>query len=158
MELTDKANWDGLVPLTSTNVGANEHRGNVFRVKKYYYCNEFEAALAVFLHRNKVEFTPDVQMHYERPNGRRGTFVPDFVFNTWPFIWTRPGTNKQILIHGIEVKKRPKGKFPDRAIEKIECLYKQRGIRILLLSNASAMKMCTDGFLPMVPFNSTTQP
>ena len=154
MRLRDTARWDS-VTIESTNVGARTEGRNMHRVNGYYYCNAAEARLAELLRRLKIDFTPDVKMLIDLPSGKKRKFVPDFIFNTWPYVWTKPGTTKKVVIHGIEAKKRPHGVFSEKAKETVDLLYRQQGIYVLLLSDRTIFKFHSQGYLPMKPFTGT---
>ncbi|KPJ84689.1 hypothetical protein AMJ57_05680 [Parcubacteria bacterium SG8_24] len=162
-ELRDSADWDGVV-LKSINVGAVSknpgaaRRNEQYLYDGYHYCTEGEFQLARLLDTMSIPFTPDVSFHLDiiRRHNRVGRrqFVPDFVFNKLPFIWWS-AQRRPLLIHGIEAKRASQGRgeqsFSDRARENVRLLYRQRGIRILLLSNQDIALYAHWGALPLMP-------
>lgn len=114
----------------------------------YQYCTNGEYRMATLLDKQGIAFTPDVQFCFR--NDAR-CIVADFVFNKDEYLWT--GVGPQQVIHGIEVKGKIDGKrggiFKPAAVEKIELLKKERGINILLLSNAQVRVYWARGELPL---------
>jgi hypothetical protein len=147
----DTADWGG-VDFKSVDVGADSKPGGLI-FDDYHYATKGEWRLAKLLTSHGIPFTPDVGFALTMLDGRLGRFVPDFVFNAQSFIWTAEG--KQRLIHGIEVKGHTRaGTFSERALEKVRLLREQRGIIILLLSDAQVKHYFCKNRLPLRPLDS----
>lgn len=145
----DQADWTG-VRFQSVDVGAG-NKPKRLNLDGYQYATEGELRLAVLLTDMGIPFTPDIPLTLTLPNGKTRLFVPDFVFNREPFIWCARG--KQVLIHGIEAKGKTRlGTFSERALENVRLLRAQRGIAILLLSNAQIKQYFFKGRLPLKQF------
>ncbi len=142
----DFANWDG-IDFKSVDVGAGNKPKNLI-FDGYQFATEGELRMAVLLKHLDIAFTPDVRFKLTLPNGHDRFFVPDFVFNGRPFIWSARG--KQKLIHGIEAKGKTRGgTFSEKALENVRLIREQRGIHILLLSNAQIKSYSQKMRLPL---------
>jgi hypothetical protein len=128
LQLTKKANWSG-VEFVSRAVGCKH---DLYVFEGYRYCTYGEFMVAKLLTTMGVSFTPDVSFRIENDGtikNKTRFFVPDFVFNGDEYFWTELD-GAVTVIHGIECK------AGIRKPEKIRLLYEQRGINILILSEA----------------------
>jgi hypothetical protein len=148
----DLADWDGIA-FESVDVGAgNKPKSMIF--EGYQYATQGEVRLARVLKHMGIAFTPDVRIRLETPDGRDRFFVPDFIFDRKPFIWTARGKRK--MIHGIEAKgKTRSGAFSEKALENVRLLHEQRGIVILLLSNSQIKSFWNKMKLPLHPLHGS---
>ena len=144
----DSADWNGIA-LESVDVGAG-NKPKSLTVDGYQYATQGEMRLATILAHMGIAFTPDVRIQLSAADGRERFFVPDFVFDRQPFIWTARGKRK--LIHGIEAKGKTRaGVFSEKALENVRLLQEQRGIAILLLSNSQIKHFWKKMKLPLHP-------
>ncbi len=151
----DRADWDGIA-LESFDVGAG-NKPKSLSFEGYQYATQGEVRVARILKQMGIAFTPDVRIRLETPDGRDRFFVPDFVFDRKPYIWTARG--KQRLIHGIEAKGKTRGgSFSEKALENVRLLEQQRGIVILLLSNSQIKGYWKKMALPLHPIPGSTVP
>jgi hypothetical protein len=143
-----KADWKG-ISFKSVNVGCQR---SIYEYKGYHYCTLGEMLLAEMLSERGVDFTPDIRFEvtndgsFLQANGSvRETplgFVPDFVFNGDEWIWTEEdGT--EFVIHGIEAK------ATDKKPERARLLYNQRGIHVMVMSDAEIGLYAKRGGLPL---------
>lgn len=151
----DRADWDG-ISLESFDVGAGS-KPKSLNFKGYQYATQGEVRVARILDHMGIPFTPDVRIRLETPDGRDRFFVPDFVFDRKPYIWTARG--KQKLIHGIEAKGKTRGgQFSEKALNNVRTLEAQYGIVILLLSNAQIKSYLKKMRLPLHPMPGSAAP
>lgn len=142
----DHADWQGIV-LHSIDVGAH-NKPSSLEYGGYQYATKGERQLAELLTAMSVDFTPDVPFQLRLDNGKWRQFVPDFVFNRQAYVWH--GRRRPMLIHGIEAKGKTRmGTFSEKALENVRLLREQRGIVILLLSNAQIKQYFHKGRLPL---------
>jgi hypothetical protein len=114
----------------------------------YRYASHGECMLAELLTNAGIPFTPDVHFDLEKVRGKPRIFVPDFIFDGKPYLWS-----SSVVIHGIEVKGTDdRGDFSLRARDNVSCMWKQRKIRVLLLSNANVRRYYERGSIPLTPF------
>jgi hypothetical protein len=139
----DDADW------TDVDFTSVRNRTGKFPFNGYPHVTIGEQRLAKLLTRMGIAYTPDVRLVVRAENGRDGMiFVPDFVFNRQVYVWHEPN-GRQMLIHGIEVKKASRGFFPGRAIRKVKLVREERRINILLLNHKQIDFFLLCGRLPM---------
>jgi len=133
--------WTG-INIVSWKVGRDD---SVYVHKGLHYCTIGELQVAQLLDKMGIAFTPNVSFEV-RPGGtlkHANKVVPDFVFNGDEYVWTEDdGT--EIVIHGIECK------ATNRKPERLNLLYEQRGIHILVMSDAEIDQCTEDGSLPLI--------
>lgn len=157
----DDADWNG-VDLVSTKVGAGGiHRDDYAQLVHdgYVYASREERMLAELFNAHGIPFVPDVAFDLGRIGRSDRKFVPDFIFDDHPYVWSgRPlGAARgrhSVLIHGIEAKGTDSnGEFSARARENVARLWQLRRIRVLLLSNDDIRHYHSVGNLPMRRFS-----
>ncbi|MFA6603549.1 MAG: hypothetical protein WCT10_01750 [Patescibacteria group bacterium] len=153
-ELTDLANWDGVI-LKSTDVGGCGRKSKADLIYKgIQYATEGEFLLAQLLHKMKVAFTPNVKFVLRRPPQRTGhtavIYVPDFIFDKQAFVWRDETTGQEEVIHGLEAKGM-NSDFKAKAKEKVALLKTNYGINVKLVGTKQIRAWLAAGTLPMRP-------
>lgn len=139
----DDANW------TDIEFNSIMIKNGRYPYNGYPHVTVGEQMLARLLTRQGIPYTPDVRMTFRDESGKWGvTFVPDFVFNRYSFVWCSE-KGRQFLIHGIEVKRASRGFFPGKTIRKARLLRNEKNINILLLSHKQIRQYTMRGGLPL---------
>ncbi|MEA3249459.1 MAG: hypothetical protein U9Q03_03815 [Patescibacteria group bacterium] len=143
-----KADWKG-IKFISANVGC---QNSLYEHNGYHYCTLGEMLLAEMLTEHDVGFIPDMRFRVKNDgkflnsDGSVRTtplgFVPDFIFNGDEWIWTEED-GIEFVIHGIEAK------ASDKKPERARLLYDQRGIHVMVMSDAEIGLYAKKGGLPL---------